>query len=137
MTPLAGDTQDQYYGLKGPWMAFKITGDGTAQTVSVPIANSGAADYNDDDVWLEVMYPSEGGTAQYANQTSQMDLLGTPAAVTDDVTSTWGTGGNNPQTLSVSISPDYVGRAYCRVVFAKNFSSSPETLYVDPLPVVS
>ena len=118
-------------------MAFKITGDGTAQTVSVSIANSGAADYNDDDVWLEIEYPSETGVTQWDSQTSQMALRATPAAVTDDTTSTWGSGGNNPQTLSVSISPDYVGRARCRVMFAKHFGSSPETLYVDPLPVVS
>ena len=136
-TPTVSDTQENYHGLIGPWMAFKISGDGTSQTVSVYIANSGAADYNNDDVWLEVMYPSEGGTAQYDNQTTQMDLLGTPSAVTDDTGSTWGTGANNHQVLQASIAPDYVGRAYCRVVFAKNFSSSPETLYVDPLPVVS
>jgi hypothetical protein len=98
-TPLANATRDQYRGLIGPWMAFKITGDGTAQTVSVSIANSGAADYNDDDVWLEVMYPSEGGTAQYDNQTTQMDLLGTPTAITDDTGSAWGGGVGNHQTL--------------------------------------
>jgi hypothetical protein len=136
-TPGVNETRDGVLGIIGPWMAFKVSGDGTAKTVSVPIANSGASDYNNDDVWLEVMYPSEGGTAQYDNQTSQMDLLGTPTAITDDTGSTWGTGANNHQTLSVSISPDYVGRAYCRVVLAKNFPSSPDTLYVDPLPVVS
>jgi hypothetical protein len=105
-TPVANETRDNYRGLYGPWMAFKITGDGTAKTVSVSIANSGAADYNNDDVWLEVMYPSEGGTAQYDNQTSQMDLLGTPTAITDDTGSAWGGGVGNHQTLSVSIAPE-------------------------------
>lgn len=136
-TPHPNGTRDNVAGLIGSWMAFKISGDGTSQTVTVYIANSGAGDYNDDDVWLEVMYPSEDGTAQYDNQTTQMNLLGTPTAVTDDTESSWGTGGNNPQQLQASIAPDYVGRAYCRVVFAKNFASTPETLYVDPLPVVS
>jgi hypothetical protein len=137
MTPAVNGTRDQYVALIGPWMAFKLSGDGTAKTVTVYIANSGAADYNNDDVWLEVIYPSESGLAMYDYQTTQMELLDTPAAVTDDTDSTWGTGGNNPQKLEASISPDYVGRAYARVCFAKNFSSSPETLYVDPLPVVS
>ena len=136
-TPVVNGTRDQYYGLIGPWMAFKVSGDGTSKTVTVYIANSGGADYNNDDVWLEVIYPSEGGTAQFDNQTTQMNLLATPAAVTDDTDSTWGTGGNNPQKLEATIAPDYVGLAYCRVVFAKNFGSSPETLYVDPLPVVT
>jgi hypothetical protein len=136
-TPKDDKTQDQYYGIVGPWMAFKVSGDGTAKTVSVPINNSGAGDYFNNEAWLEVMYPSEVGTAQYDNMTSQMNLLGTPALITDDPSSTWGGGLTQGQILSVSIAPDYVGRAYCRLVFAKNFASTPETLYGDPLPVVS
>jgi hypothetical protein len=136
-TPNVNGTRDQYYPLIGPWMHLWVVGDGTAQTVTVYIANSGAADYNDDDVWLEVMSPSDGGTAQHSHDTNQMDLLGTPSAVTDDTGSTWGTGGNNHQKLEVSIDPDYEGPLYCRVHFAKNFGASPETLYVDPLPEVA
>ncbi len=135
MTPIVNATRDQYHSLIGPWMAFWVTNTDTA--VGVFIANSGAADYNDDDAWLEVMDVSEGGTAQHTHLTTQMDLLATPAAITDDVASTWGSGGNNPQKLSVTISPDFSGWAYCRVHFAKNFGASPETLYVDPNPVTS
>lgn len=134
-TPIVNGTRDQYLALIGPWMAFWV--DNTKTSVTVYIANSGAADYNDDDVWLEIMDVSEGGTAQHTHLTTQMDLLGTPSAVTDDTDSTWGTGGNNPQKFVVAISPDYSGWAYCRVHFAKNFSSSPETLYADPLPEVA
>lgn len=135
MTPEVNGTRDQYYSLIGPWMAFWVTNSDTA--VDVFIANSGAADYNDDDVWLEVMDVSNGGTAQHTHLTTQMDLLATPSAITDDTGSTWGTGGNNHQKLSVTISPDFSGWSYCRVHFAKNFGSSPETLYVDPNPVTS
>ena len=136
-TPVVNGTRDQYYGLVGPWMAFKVSGDGTSKTVTVPIANSGAADYFDDDVYLEVVFPSASGTAQYDNQTTQMNLLATPTVITDDTDSVWGTGANNPQKLEAAFSPDYVGRAYARVVFPKNFGASPETLYVDPKPTVS
>ena len=139
-TPNVDSTRDNLLGLIGPWMAIKITGDGTAQTVSVFIANSGAADYQDNDVWLEIAFPDDAGTSVYKKETTQMDLLDlSPADITNDTTSDWstGAGGKQAQTLSKSISPDYVGRAYCRVMFAKNFGSSPETLYVDPLPVVS
>ena len=136
-TPGINGTRDNYLALIGPWMAQKVVGVGTAQTLTVYIANSGAGDYNDDDVWLEVVYPSESGTAQYDWATSQMDLLATPAAVTDDTGSTWGTGGNNHQKLSASISPDYDGRLRWRVHFAKNFGAAPETLYVDPLGVLT
>ena len=139
--PAINFTRDQYRPLRGPPMAMEIVGDGTAQTVTVFIANNGGADYNDDDVWLEVSYPSELGTAQRDNQTTQMDLLGTPSpsagGLKDDTGSTWGTGADNHQKLEASISPDYTGYIECRVMFAKHFGASPEILYVDPLPVVS
>ena len=137
ITPNVDTTQDNYYGVVTPWMAIDVEGDGTSKTLTVYIANSGGADYNNDDVYLEATYPSEGGTAQHDNQTTQMTLLGTPVAVTDDTDSTWGTGGNNPQKLQATIAPDYEGTVQCRVVFAKNFGSSPETLYVDPLPEIA
>ncbi len=131
-TPTVNETRDNYKTLIGPWMAFWVTNAKTS--VTVYIANSGAGDYNDDDVWLEVMDVSEGGTAQHTHLTTQMDLLATPAVVADDTDSTWGTGGDNRQKIVVTISPDFSGWAYCRVHFAKNFGASPETLYVDPLP---
>lgn len=135
MTPTIDDTRENYAALVGPWMAFWVTNSDT--TVDVFIANSGAADYNDDDAWLEVMDVSNAGTAQHTHFTTQMDLLATPSAITDDTGSTWGTGGNNHQKLSVTISPDFSGWSYCRVHFAKNFGASPETLYVDPNPITS
>ena len=66
-----------------------------------------------------------------------MKLQATPSAITTDGVSNWGTGGNNPQKLSVPISPDYNGIVKCRVVFAKNFATNAETLFVDPLPVLT
>ena len=135
MTPDVNGTRDQYKDLLGPWMAFWVTNSDTA--VTVYIANSGAADYFDDDAWLEVMDVSNGGTAQHTHFTTQMTLLDTSPNVIADDDSTWGSGGNNPQKFVVTISPDFSGWSYCRVHFAKNFGSSPETLYVDPNPVTS
>ncbi len=134
MTPLADGTRGQHYGLEGPWMYFKAT-KGTSKTVTVYIANSGAGDYDDDEVWLEVYYPSEIGTAAYSFETTKVELLSTPSVVADDTGSTWGTGGSNHQKLVATINPDYDGIAQCRVIFGKAFASSPETLYVDPQPV--
>lgn len=135
-TPTINFTRENDLAIVGPWMAVEVTGDGTSQTVTVFIANSGAADYDDDDVWLEVVYPSESGVAQYDRKTTQMDLHATPAPIPDDTGSTWGTGAENDQKLSVTIAPVYDGFVKCRVHFAKFFGSSPETLYVDPLPVI-
>ena len=119
-------------------MAIEVEGDGTAQTLTVFIANSSAStDYQDDEVWLVAKSPSEDGTADYDYYTTQMDLLATPSDITDDAGSSWGTGANNHQKLEITLSPDYNGIIECWVVFAKNFGASPETLYVDPLPVLS
>ncbi len=137
-TPNINGTRDNREGLIGPKMAIEVVGDGTAQTLTIFIANSSAStDYDDDEVWLVVKSPSEAGTADYDYYTTQMDLLATPSVVTDDTGSTWGSGANNHQKLSVSLSPDYNGMIECWVVFAKNFGASPHTLYVDPLPVLS
>ncbi len=133
-TPNVDATIENQLALVGPWMYFNAT-SGTNKTVTVHIANSGAADYNDDDVWLEVFTPSADGTSKFDHTATQMDDLDTPAVVADDTGSTWGTGGSNHQKLVATVSPDYDGIAYCRVHFAKGFSSSPETLYVDPQPV--
>ena len=132
-TPAINQTRDNVLALVGPWMGGMIAGDGTSKTLTVYIANDGAADYNDDDVWLEVLYPSEAGGAKHDFNTNQMQLLGTPTAVTDDAGSIWGTGGDNHQKLQITIAPDYTGAIMARVMFAKNFGASPETLYVDPL----
>lgn len=136
-TPGVNGTRDNLVGLIGPKMAVEVVGDGTSQTLTVNIANSGGGDYNDDDVWLEAKSPSEAGTADFDFYTTQMDLEATPSVVADDTGSTWGTGGNNHQKLTIALAPDYDGIIECWVVFAKNFGASPETLYVDPLPTVT
>ena len=137
LTPIINGTRDNLHALKTDWMAVWIEGDGTSKTIEVPIANSGSGDYDDDEVWLEAMFPSAGGTAQWDFATNQMDLLDTPSTISDDAVSVWGTGAGNGQTLSLSVAPDYEGLLYVRACFAKNFGSSPETLYVDPLPIVT
>ncbi len=137
-TPNNNGTRDGREGMIGPKMAIEVTGDGTAQTLSVFIANSSAStDYDDDEVWLVAKSPSEAGTADYDFYTTQMDWLATPAPVPDDTGSTWGSGANYHQKLSITLSPDYDGIIECWVVFAKNFASSADTLYVDPLPVLT
>lgn len=133
-TPVVDGTRDQYYGMVGPWMAFAVTSSAT--TVTVYIANDSSATYQDDEVYLEVMSPSDLGTAQHQFATTQADLLATPSNITTDA-STWGTGAADPQKLQATIAPDFDGIAYCRVVFAKHFSATPDILYVDPLPEVS
>ena len=133
LTPVIDRTLECAHGIKTGWIEGWIDGDGsTAFDVTIFIANSGGADYNTDDVILELLSPSSAGNAQH-DFTFVGDIInGSSTPITDDTVSSWGTGGNNPQKLTVSITPDFSGPIYGRVHFMKRFASSPETLYVDP-----
>lgn len=135
-TATAGETTSNYRALVGPWMYAPVAGDGTSKTLTVYINNSTASDFDDHEVWLEVLYPSEGGDDQYDYVTTQRDLLDTTtdtAHLSDD-SSSWGGSRTQAQKLQVSIAPDYTGTVQCRVHFAPG---TTDTLYVDPLPVIA
>ena len=139
--PGVNGTRTNLVGLVGPWLAQEIVGDGTSQTLTVHIANDLAEDagnkYDDEDVWIEVMSPSEAGTADWDYYTTQKDLEASVTEITTE-TVTWGSGANNDQALSITtIAPDYNGRLRWRLVFAKNFGATPDTLYLDPKAVLS
>ena len=134
ITPSSGDTVPNYHGFRGPELSTRVEGDGTAKTVSVYINNASGSDLNNDDVWLEVLYPSADGDAAHDWVTTQMDLLDTPAAITDDSTSWGASDPGNAQVLSASISPDYTGLVICRVIVA---TGGTDAVYVDPRPVIT
>jgi len=138
LTPNVDSTNECGIGLTTKWFPVWVDGDGsTSKTFTVHIANSGASDYNTDDVRLEILTPDDGGTTKH-DFTIDGDIVnGSTTAITDDATSSWGTGASNAQKLSATLTPDFSGLAYARVHFMKRFSASPETLYVDPLLVVS
>jgi len=136
MTPTTGDTVRNNHALISPWLTVWVANTDTSLTIY--FANSLAEssptnDLHDDQVWIEVLNPSEGGTAQHTFHTSQMDLLATPADLTSDG-STWGSGGNNAQKIVTTISPDYEGVLYARLHYAP---ASTTTLYLDPFPEVA
>lgn len=139
MTPNVDATLEACASLVSPWIAGRVTGDGTtAKTFAVHIANSGAADYNNDDVWMEISTPSADGNAKHDHGFSSRVFVSDNATViADDTTSAWGAGAANPQRLERTITPDFTGIVYARVHFAKRFAASPETLYVDPKLIVS
>lgn len=140
MTPRINYTREVHQGLASPLFVGWFEGDGTSQTITIFIANSGASDYNEGDVWAELYTPSDAGTALHdlSYDDKKVSILpASPAALTDDTGSTWGTGADNHQKLVMTSSADYQGPLYVRVFFGKRFTSSAETLYLDPLPVVT
>ncbi len=137
---------DNFVGVVSPWMEKWVLGDGTAKTATVFFANgaaeSAANRLEDDEIYLEVMFPDEAGSSIYqylpndgapSDGGGRMQLLGTATDIATD-SSTWGSGGNNKQKFEQSIAPDYRGLVRARVHYSK---SSGPTLYIDPAMTVA
>ena len=138
MTPRASATLESSGAtLKSPWMSVWV--DGGSNTLTVYIANDSAStDYFQDECWVEFYTPDAGDTAQYDQTFDAGDarLLDSTTAITDDTGSTWGTGANNHQTFSATVTTGYTGWAYARLHLAKR-SATPDTLFLDPRIIVS
>ena len=139
MTPRIDHTvESTNYSLKSPWMAVWLAGG--SNTLTVYIANNTAStDFNEDEVWVEFYTPDAGDTAQHDQNFDPANarLITSATAITDDTGSTWGTGGNNHQKMSVTVTTGFEGWAYARLHFAKRYAASPATLYLDPKIIVT
>jgi len=99
---------------------------------------SGASSaFQNNEVWLEVQYPSSTSSPQYSRVTSAPDAI---TAASDNPigvgTSGWTTTGlTTPKSGSVSVTftPQQRGFLLCKVFVAK----ASKTVYVDPAPVVA
>lgn len=103
--------------------------DSGAQTLTIYVASG--VTLQDDECWLEVLSPSEAGsaTAQAKFRSTRAAPLATPANLTTDGSSTWnGSGVGTKQKIDVSISPTIAGPVSVRVHLAKPST----TVYVDP-----
>lgn len=100
-----------------------------AQTVTLYVASGGSL--NNDDIWVEVVSPSEAGSATALPKinSARCAPLAANAALTTDGTSTWtGTGVGTKQKIAVSITPTIPGPVSVRFCLAKTSG----TVYVDP-----
>ena len=140
ITPRVDKTRESILSVESPWMSGFVAGDAsTTFTFKVYIANSLAEssptnDYHEDDVSVELLFPSAAGTAQHDQDQglhSTNIIPGSTTAIASDA-STWGSGAANGQVITITGVPDFSGPFYARVHFWKTFSSSPDTLYVDP-----
>ncbi len=141
---VANNVSDNFVGVEVPLRDIWVEGDGTAKTYKVHIANSTAStNFQDNHAYLRLSSPSGAGLSRYdylpdegapGDKGGLTQLLGTPADLTDDTGSTWGSGGNNHQTLENSIVPDYEGVIHGTLIYSRVGS---DTLYTDPLPVIT
>ena len=118
--------------LASPWLSVWVDG-GSSITLTVYIANDGAGDLNEDEVWTEFYTPDAGDTAAFDQNfdPALARLISSSTAVTDDTTSTWGGSLGNAQKMSATITPGYEGYAYARVHVAKR-QATPDPVYIDP-----
>lgn len=133
-TTLAGTSA----ALVSPWMDVWVEAGST--TITVHIANDTAStDFNEDEVWCEFYTPDSGDTAQHEQtfDPANEHLLESSTIITDDTGSTWGTGGNNHQKMSATVTPGFEGVVQVRLHFAKRYASSPATLFLDAYPEVT
>ena len=138
LTPYASTTlEGSRATIKSPWLSVWLSGG--ANTLTVYIANSSAStDYNQDEAWVEFYTPDAGDTAQHDQSfnPSSARLLDSSTAITDDTGSTWGTGGNNHQKFSTTVTTGFEGFAYARLHVAKR-QATPDTVYLDPAIAVT
>lgn len=121
--------------LYSPWMYVPITAAGTKTYTVYVSQDGGAGDLTDVEVWLELEYMATAniGTTTWTSDRGAGDFSGT--VQDDDVTSTWSSiTATYKQKLAISsVSVGEEGLCRLRVGLGK----ASQTLYVDPMPVVS
>ena len=133
LLPKASSTKEGSESIVTPWFGGIVEGDATtSKDFTVYISNNSGSDLTDADVWVDFLYPSEGGTTQHDNDvSSRTSIDASPGTIADDTASDWstGAGGKNAQKIIISKTPDFTGPVYARVHFAQ---AGTNTLYVDP-----
>lgn len=131
-TPHSGQSIERFSPFILPELEGWVKGDGTAKTVTVYITNDNSIVFADDDVGIEVFYPSEDGNIKGGFKETRMPILNTPSAIASDAASTWGGSGtedDDAQKITISISPNFSGPVRVRVNYWK---AGTDTLFIDP-----
>jgi len=119
---------------------YGYIGSTGSKTFSLYITND-TADFNDNEVWLEIDYLGTSSSGKWSSANDYMaDRLATPAAQTDDTTSTWNGSGPSytyKQKLSVTATVNTVGMFRARVCVGVASITSTRKFYIDPLVTVS
>lgn len=125
-----------------PFIYGSIAATGT-YTFDVYISHSsatrGAADLDDDEIWLEVEYKDDATSGEWMLATDRVATrTTTPTAQTDDTGSTWQTTETYHQRLSVSgLTVGTTGMYRARVAIAVTSLAAADDLYIDPLVTVT
>lgn len=126
--------------LESPEIKIWNEAVGSAKTVDVEIVHdsqgAGAgADFQNNEVWLEVQYLGTSGFPRGSFVSSRMEVFASAADIANSSVTWTTTGLTTPvkQKLSVTFTPQEKGEIVCRVHLAK----ASKTLYVCPKPTVT
>lgn len=137
VTTTADGSQDSPF--YSPWIYGYISSTGS-KTFDLYITND-TADFNDNEVWLEIDYLGTVSSGKWSNKKDYMaDRLATAAVQTDDTTSTWNGSGPSytyKQKLSVTATVNTAGMFRARVCVGVASIASTRKFYIDPLVTVS
>lgn len=137
MTPNANATLESSNAtLKSPEIAVWVIAG--SQTLTIYIANDGGVDYNEDEVWIEMLTPNANDQANHELNFFPGDarLFPSTTPITDDTTSVWGGTAANRQKLAIAVNPGFEGEARVRLHLAKR-QATPDTLFLSPKIIVS
>ena len=123
-----------------PWIYANIATTGTYElALFVTHDTVPTADYDDDEVWIEVQYKDEA-TGEWFRASDRVALDGTPAAQTDD-SSTWSGAGPSytyKQKLhATGLTVGATGLVRARACFAVASITTGSNTFLDPLLVVT
>jgi hypothetical protein len=127
--------KDNLQGLALPSIPIAgwLSGD-ASQTITVEGITDSAANLQNDEVWMEVVYPADGTSGLGALASTKCAMLGTPADLASS-TIAWTTTGItnvNKFKFTATIDPGKVGPVEVIIYLAK----ANTTIYIDPVITV-
>lgn len=128
------NTKDGYTALESPPIA-SWTESASSKTFTISGVYSGAANLQNDEVWMELEYPADNSSGLGTLVSTQLAFLSAAADLAADAGSTWGGGlaNENKFKLSVTVAPGKKGPITARVYLSK----ASATIYIDPVIIES
>lgn len=117
-----------------PFVSEEITiwNDNSGGSKTAKIELTCASTLNNNDIWVEIEYPSSSAAPLGATVSTRMTWFGTPTALTAS-SATWTGALANVYKMSVAFTPQMKGPVKARIYVAKPST----TLYIDPLLTIS
>lgn len=137
MSTFGGTTPQFPFGfLESPEIVIWNTTTGSSITVEIDFLHDSVTALQNDEIWMELYYMGSTASPLSSIATDRLaNVLGTPSnhASSGATWTTTGMSNPNEQKLSVTFTPEMVGKLIMRV----HLAVGSYTVYVDPIPVIT